>query len=249
MSMNDPTIPHTVLAAALAKRAAERAENAMEAAKAAREEAHATQKAVAVIKQGPQGPQGPVGPAGAPSSSRRSLRAGMERVSGGDRVDLVHLRVEVGPCVSHQPGRLHRAGACLCDEFCPCLPSSLRPSTSPTGQRVMKRLDLRRRHTDHAPPTRHHAPSVHARRTLQADVVGVQFIVAVDLTHSGEQPVALGVVVWVTHPSPPSRPIGASRQPHHPPRHAAGAGAHPPTCSVASPHGCRGTDAAHSQLS
>ena len=82
MSMNDSSIPHTVLAAALAKRAAERAENAMEAAKAAREEAHATQKAVAVIKQGPQGPQGPAGPEGAPGRDGIDGRDGAQGPAG-----------------------------------------------------------------------------------------------------------------------------------------------------------------------
>ncbi len=93
MSMNDPTIPHTVLAAALAKRAAERAENALEAAKAARQDAEATHKAVAVIKQGPQGPQGPRGPAGrdgidgrdgAPGAPGRDGKDGRDGVDGKD---------------------------------------------------------------------------------------------------------------------------------------------------------------------
>jgi len=62
--MNDPTIPHTVLAAALAKRAAERAENALKAARDARIELAEAHKSIAVIKQGPQGVQGPIGPVG-----------------------------------------------------------------------------------------------------------------------------------------------------------------------------------------
>ena len=62
--MSNDHIPHTVLAAALAKRAAERAENAMKAAESARAEATEAHKSIAVIKQGPQGPQGPEGPQG-----------------------------------------------------------------------------------------------------------------------------------------------------------------------------------------
>lgn len=87
MSMNDSSIPHTVLAAALAKRAAERAENAMEAAKAAREEATGAHKAVAVIKQGPQGPQGPAGPAGAPGRDGIDGRDGAPGAPGRDGKD------------------------------------------------------------------------------------------------------------------------------------------------------------------
>jgi hypothetical protein len=80
MSTNDPTIPHTVLAAALAKRAAERAENAMEAARAARAETQEAHKTIAVIKQGPQGaqgPQGPQGPQGEPGPAGADGRDGL----------------------------------------------------------------------------------------------------------------------------------------------------------------------------
>jgi hypothetical protein len=89
MSTNDPTIPHTVLAAALAKRAAERAENAMEAARAARAETQEAHKSIAVIKQGPVGPQGvpgPVGPEGPQGPPGQDGRDGLrgERGEKGD---------------------------------------------------------------------------------------------------------------------------------------------------------------------
>ena len=56
MSKPDPTIPPAVLAAAFAKRAAERSEAARLAATAAREEIAEAHKSIAVIKQGPTGP-------------------------------------------------------------------------------------------------------------------------------------------------------------------------------------------------
>ena len=59
-----PKVNATLLAAVLAKKAAERAERARIAADNAQESAAEVQKAVAVIKQGPAGPQGPIGPQG-----------------------------------------------------------------------------------------------------------------------------------------------------------------------------------------
>jgi hypothetical protein len=106
MSTNDPTIPHTVLAAALAKRAAERAENAMEAARAARAETQEAHKSIAVIKQGPQGAQGvpgPVGPEGPQGPPGQDGRDGL-RGEKGDKGDTG----EPGP--QGEPGERGPAG-------------------------------------------------------------------------------------------------------------------------------------------
>jgi hypothetical protein len=107
MSTTDPTIPHTVLAAALAKRAAERAENAMEAARAARAETQEAHKSIAVIKQGPQGAQGvpgPVGPEGQQGPPGQDGRDGL-RGDKGEKGDTG----EPGP--QGEPGERGPAGA------------------------------------------------------------------------------------------------------------------------------------------
>jgi hypothetical protein len=106
MSMNDPTIPHTVLAAALAKRAAERAENALKAARDARIELAEAHKSIAVIKQGPQGAQGvpgPVGPEGPQGPPGQDGRDGL-RGEKGDTGDTG----EPGP--QGEPGERGPAG-------------------------------------------------------------------------------------------------------------------------------------------
>jgi hypothetical protein len=106
MSTTDPTIPHTVLAAALAKRAAERAENAMEAARAARAETQEAHKSIAVIKQGPQGAQGvpgPVGPEGPQGPPGQDGRDGL-RGEKGEKGDTG----EPGP--QGEPGERGPAG-------------------------------------------------------------------------------------------------------------------------------------------
>jgi len=100
-------IPHTVLAAALAKRAAERAENAMKAAESARAETQEAHKSIAVIKQGPAGPQGvpgPQGPEGPPGRDGAPGRDGLQGPPGPQGI-------QGEPGEKGEPGERGPAGA------------------------------------------------------------------------------------------------------------------------------------------
>lgn len=73
---DDPEVNATLLAAVLAKKAAERAERARIAADTAMDEATGARKALEVVKVGPVGPAGPQGEQGPPGPAGRDGRDG-----------------------------------------------------------------------------------------------------------------------------------------------------------------------------